>query len=388
MAESHSPSSSPPSSSRWGREASNDVEAETIHRPQEVAERLDSALELNNITARKIDEDALSILLESDGCVDKYRDALEQEMEDEDTVRQEVEASLMELGRDSEDESEHTESQRVEIENNGNSSKASSVSHVSGEDHHAKDAPSDSTGTSSRRQSCRARKSVDYRFHPLNGYKARLSKPKPVKIRQRAFNGKTMFATKCLKPSDGKARGYGVWPPKNAHTKKGREQDITCDICKGQVHWMCAGFKNDDPAPTGEWHCPDCREQIKRGVPPKTIEVAPQYRCIRGNCVLRDKQRVERVEGDEEEYVVELIAGRKAISRNEDKSRNFVYLVKWWGYGYDDMTWEPPSNLEHHSGEIDDFVKEAARLELPLHKRVTLLAEARKYWDENGEERE
>lgn len=81
--------------------------------------------------------------------------------------------------------------------------------------------------------------------------------------------------------------------------------DAECRVISNvRVHWFCAGLQDDDPAPEGEWHCPDCKHKIASGkltmwlsktvvqvlslgTLRHTIEPAEQTKCLRANCLLR-----------------------------------------------------------------------------------------------------
>lgn len=90
------------------------------------------------------------------------------------------------------------------------------------------------------------------------------------------------------------------------------------------------------------------------------------------------------------------------MGRRADKtSRIFEYLVKWLGYSRDVSTWyEPPphrlnaatdvnrqheSELPKNNNYADDLLQECARLGVDTKKRVAILPEARKWFDEDGE---
>lgn len=31
------------------------------------------------------------------------------------------------------------------------------------------------------------------------------------------------------------------------------------------VHWVCAGLADDDESPDGNWYCPDCVDELRKG---------------------------------------------------------------------------------------------------------------------------
>ncbi|WWC61140.1 uncharacterized protein I303_103719 [Kwoniella dejecticola CBS 10117] len=203
--------------------------------------------------------------------------------------------------------------------------------------------------------------------------------------RIRKFKGQVRLAIKCLAPSGGERISEASWPDKGPNTAKGRLEEIVCDACKGRCHWSCAGIPEDKDMSDETWVCPDCTYRIDvEEIPRVLIDCTQQMRCIRYNCILREKRAIEHEEGEEERYFVEKVVGRKAIARDpESQKRIFVYLVKWDGYELYDCTWEPPANLEHHIDKfLADFDKAARRTKSDLKMRVCILPEARKFWDE------
>ncbi|WWC90050.1 uncharacterized protein L201_004982 [Kwoniella dendrophila CBS 6074] len=205
-------------------------------------------------------------------------------------------------------------------------------------------------------------------------------------VRIRKFKGQVRLAVKCLGPSDGRAVTEATWPNKGPNTAKGRLEEIVCDICKGRCHWSCAGLPEDKDMTQETWMCPDCEYKTTvEEIPAILIDVVQQLKCIRYNCILREKRALEAEEGAEERYFVEKVVGRRAIARDpETKKRIFQYLVKWDGYELDECTWEPLANLEHQSERLLSKYEEAAkRTRSNLKMRVCILPEARKCWDEN-----
>ncbi|RXK36436.1 hypothetical protein M231_06280 [Tremella mesenterica] len=256
--------------------------------------------------------------------------------------------------------------------------------------------PSGDTPETVRRRSFRPRsRPVDYHSHPLDGKKLYVSSPKKKKgktepgHRLRSFKGRVWLNNKCLSASDGEKRGEGVWPAKSENTVKGKMQEVICDACKGRVHWACAGLQPEDDMSERTWDCPDCELAIKKGTSRREIEVAPQDRCIRFNCILRDKKATVREDDDDKQYVVEKIIGRKAIARNqEDKSRIFKYLVLWSDWPITASTWEHQDpDFPRTNPYVRQFMEEAISLEIPLRPAVALLPEATKHWDERGDEK-
>ncbi|WWC69476.1 uncharacterized protein I206_103417 [Kwoniella pini CBS 10737] len=204
--------------------------------------------------------------------------------------------------------------------------------------------------------------------------------------RIRKFKGQVRLAIKCLAPSDGSRLSEATWPDKGPNTARGRLEEIICDACKGRCHWSCSGIPEDKDMSSENWICPDCAYRIEvEDTPRILIESTQQLKCIRYNCILREKRAIEHQEGEEERYFVEKIVGRQAIAREPDsQKRVFLYLVKWDGYELNDCTWEPPAHLEHHIDRLlAEFDIAAKRTKSNTKARVCILPEARKYWDEN-----
>ncbi|KAK6902914.1 hypothetical protein I203_108174 [Kwoniella mangroviensis CBS 8507] len=203
--------------------------------------------------------------------------------------------------------------------------------------------------------------------------------------RLRKFNGQVRLAIKCLAASDGHKTTEADWPNKGPNTAKGRLEEIVCDTCKGRCHWSCAGIPEEKDMSQENWICPDCAYRMEvEDTPAVLIDPTQQLKCIRYNCILREKRAIEHQDGEEERYFVEKIVGRRAIARETDsQKRIFQYLVKWDGYDLDECTWEPLANLEHHSEcLLRKFEDTAKRTKSNLKLRVCILPEARKHWDE------
>ncbi|WVQ70106.1 uncharacterized protein L199_008331 [Kwoniella botswanensis] len=203
--------------------------------------------------------------------------------------------------------------------------------------------------------------------------------------RLRKFKGQVRLAIKCLAASNGHKTTEADWPNKGPNTAKGRLEEIVCDICKGRCHWSCAGIPEEKDMSEENWICPDCAYRMEvEETPTVLIDPTQQLKCIRYNCILREKRAIEHQDGEEERYFVEKIVGRRAIAREADtQKRIFQYLVKWDGYDLDECTWEPLANLEHHSERLlTKFEQTAKRTRSNLKLRVCILPEARKFWDE------
>ncbi|WRT67125.1 uncharacterized protein IL334_004091 [Kwoniella shivajii] len=206
------------------------------------------------------------------------------------------------------------------------------------------------------------------------------------KGRQRKFYGQVRLAMKCLAMSDGQKVTTAEWPKKGPNTARGRLEEIVCDLCKGRCHWSCAGIPEDRDMSDETWLCPDCIYLTEVDeLPRQMIDTVQQIRCIRFNCILREKRAIDHMDGEEEMYFVEKIVGRKAVAREPDSNKRiFVYLVKWDGYGLDECTWEPNENLGPKSvGLKDAFEQSAKKTKSDLKVRVCVLPEAREYWAQN-----
>nr|XP_019042713.1 hypothetical protein I302_08419 [Kwoniella bestiolae CBS 10118]OCF21643.1 hypothetical protein I302_08419 [Kwoniella bestiolae CBS 10118] len=222
-------------------------------------------------------------------------------------------------------------------------------------------------------------KTEDKKPHPNSKYTQKGT------ARIRKFKGQVRLAQKCLAPSDGDRATEATWPNKGPNTAKGRLEEIICDTCKGRCHWSCAGIPEEKDMSQENWICPDCEYKVQvQETPAVLIDTAQQLKCIRYNCILREKRAIEHQAGEEERYFVEKVVGRKAVAREPDsQKRIFKYLVKWDGYELGDCTWEPLENLEHHSERLlAKFEDSAKRTKSNLKLRVCILPEARKFWDE------
>ncbi|WWD01417.1 hypothetical protein V866_008361 [Kwoniella sp. B9012] len=203
--------------------------------------------------------------------------------------------------------------------------------------------------------------------------------------RLRKFNGQVRLAIKCLAASDGQKITEANWSNKGPNTAKGRLEEIVCDTCKGRCHWSCAGIPEEKDMSQENWICPDCAYRMEvEETPAVLIDPTQQLKCIRYNCILREKRAIEHQDGEEERYFVKKVVGRRAIAREPDsQKRIFQFLVKWDGYDLDECTWEPLANLEHHSERLlTKFEETAKRTKSNLKLRVCILPEARKFWDE------
>ncbi|KAK8869839.1 hypothetical protein IAR55_000407 [Kwoniella newhampshirensis] len=199
----------------------------------------------------------------------------------------------------------------------------------------------------------------------------------------RTFKGVTRVGTKYMPASDGIKKTDAIWPAKGENTRRGRLAEIVCDVCRGRCHWNCAGLAENLDMTNETWICPDCKYIIaEQDVPRVLIDTVQQVRCIRWNCILREKQAIVPDDGDPL-YVVEKVVGRRATGRVPgEQSRTFEYLVKWDGYEMEECTWEPPAHLEPHiQTRKEEFASAAKKENLDTKRRVALLREAWKSWD-------
>ena len=71
------------------------------------------------------------------------------------------------------------------------------------------------------------------------------------------------------------------------------------------------------------------------------------YGELNGISVLDEEDMEEDMEGSEEESSeVEVFEVENVLDQRK-RRRSWEYLVKWVGYGLEESTWEPASNLEH-----------------------------------------
>ncbi|WVF72128.1 hypothetical protein IAT40_006940 [Kwoniella sp. CBS 6097] len=203
--------------------------------------------------------------------------------------------------------------------------------------------------------------------------------------RVRKYRGATRLAEKCLAPSDGKKKTEAEWPRKGPNTARGRLEEIICDVCKGRCHWSCAGIPEEKDMTNETWNCPDCTFRIEEEETDRElIDTVQQIKCIRFNCILREKRALDHEEGEETMYFVERIVGRKCAKTDpETGEKTYEYLVKWDGYDMDECTWEPSTNLAPHFTRLHDaFLQKIKRTHSRLEATVCILPEAIKCWDE------
>ncbi|WWD15887.1 hypothetical protein CI109_100311 [Kwoniella shandongensis] len=232
---------------------------------------------------------------------------------------------------------------------------------------------------------------------------ALVKKPKTTSV-LRKFKGRTAMGTKYMPASDGVKKTDAIWPAKGENTRRGRLAEIICDvvsykkplspqdikklICRTVLSLIMSsvavGLAEDVDMTNETWICPDCKWRIDEiGTPRALVDTIQQVRCIRYNCILREKQAIVPDDGDPL-YVVEKVVGRRATGRvpGELHQRTFEYLVKWEGYDMDECTWEPPDHLEPHvERRKAEFMAEAIKENLDTHAKVALLKEAWKEWD-------
>ncbi|OCF36564.1 hypothetical protein I316_01815 [Kwoniella heveanensis BCC8398] len=203
--------------------------------------------------------------------------------------------------------------------------------------------------------------------------------------RVRKYRGAVRLAEKCLATSDGIKKTEGEWPRKGPNTARGRLEEIICDVCKGRCHWSCAGIPEEKDMTNETWICPDCTYRIEEEETDRElIDTVQQIKCIRFNCILREKRALDHEEGEEAMYFVERIVGRRCAKIDPDTGEKaYEYLVKWDGYGMDECTWEPPSNLAPHSTRLHEaFLQKVERTHSNLEAGVCVLPEAKHHWDE------
>ncbi|WVQ98718.1 hypothetical protein IAU59_005849 [Kwoniella sp. CBS 9459] len=222
------------------------------------------------------------------------------------------------------------------------------------------------------------------------------SSQKVAKKGSRTFNGRTRLSDRSLRlgMSDGVARVPGaMWPPKKPATVKSLLQTMRCDSLtdlitpinpRCRVHWACAGFEEDEDMSTIPWDCPDCRTREQQGDDSEPDQPDSGY-CIRPDCVMRAKQKIENMPGDEDIYVIESIIGKKQVPSSVPGKKRYLYLVKWLDWPLETSTWEPADNIFHLDNMLFEFHQDAHEFGLDPRPKVVLFPEAREFWDENGD---
>ncbi|KAK8869841.1 hypothetical protein IAR55_000409 [Kwoniella newhampshirensis] len=184
-----------------------------------------------------------------------------------------------------------------------------------------------------------------------------------------------------LRRSDGKVRvESAVWPKKLANTVKGR-------MCGGLSHLACAGIPDDAHTEEMEWWCPDCVELRRNGKPVDPVSDRCRNKCIRYNCIMRDKQKIISKPGDELLYAMERIIGIKEVQSPRPDTKTYLYLIKWLDWPVGESTWEPKEHIHHLNSALTSFDFEALDAGLDSNGKVVLLPVAQEFWDEHGESR-
>ncbi|KAK4688231.1 hypothetical protein P7C73_g1887, partial [Tremellales sp. Uapishka_1] len=205
-----------------------------------------------------------------------------------------------------------------------------------------------------------------------------------------------------LAKSDGVPRGQGKWPSKASMSDKGKTSNVILKasapnlsllrargkLTAHRAHWACAGFTQDETREDDHWMCPDCAalEAGRRSSRHTPMDVAPADRCIRYNCILRERRA--RPKEEDSIWTVKKIIGRRCVGRAAPEKKGdlgkrvFQYLILWEGFALEDATWEPEVNVNDH--DINEYIEEAKGLALDLARRVTLLDEAKGICDEKG----
>ncbi|WVQ98697.1 hypothetical protein IAU59_005828 [Kwoniella sp. CBS 9459] len=217
-----------------------------------------------------------------------------------------------------------------------------------------------------------------------HGYGSKYTRAGTARVRK--FRGAVRLAQKCLAPSDGNKKTEAEWPRKGPNTARGRLEEIICDVCKGRCHWSCAGIPEEKDMTKETWICPDCTYRIEEDeIDRELIDTVQQIKCIRFNCILREKRALDHEEGEEAMYFVERIVGRRKNTKIDPKTGDpsYEYLVKWDGYDMEECTWEPSSNLAPHFTRLyEAFLRKVKVTHSNLEAAVCVLPEAKQCWDE------
>ncbi|WVR05275.1 hypothetical protein IAU60_002287 [Kwoniella sp. DSM 27419] len=190
----------------------------------------------------------------------------------------------------------------------------------------------------------------------------------------------------------GKGRNIVRWPNFGANTLKSRMDEIVCDLCKGRVHFACAGLSHGKDMSKTPWSCPPCEQLLigslgkRRRMDVEEVRVpsAQTERCLREDCIYRSSRKIIRKNNDVDQYFMDRIIGRKRTGWDNGKAV-YKYLIKWLNWEIYDSTWEPASNIPNLSREVALFARQCKQQALDDPRlKVVLLPQAEEYFDWKG----